>query len=90
MVVVVVGTTTVLGEVPALLQAEVKLLSGYPLDSVGVLATALLLTTTTKVGLAVAIVVYSVMVDTSASVETLMYVEVLTSVAISVWIVVWK
>jgi hypothetical protein len=87
-VVIVVEMTTTSGEVAALLQAELKLLSGYPLNSVGVPTAALLVTATTELGLAVVIVVYSVMVDTSVSVETIVSVEILTSVAIFVCIVV--
>jgi len=87
-VVVVATTTTASGEVAALLQAESKLLSEYPPNSVGILTTALLVTATTDVRLALVNVVYSVMVDTLFSVEILVYVEALISVATSVWTVV--
>jgi hypothetical protein len=75
-IVVVVGITTVPGKVAALLQAELKLLSGYPLNSAAILSTALLVTTTTvtEVELAVVIVAYSVMVETSVSMETVVCV----------------
>lgn len=61
--VTVVGMISVSERVAALLQAELKLLSGYTFDSAGIFTASLLVTTATEVGPSVEIVVYLVMCE---------------------------
>lgn len=65
---VAIETVTVSGGMIALLQAEFRLLLGYPIKGIGMAETLRLVRTMTGVGLAVVTVANSVIVDTSVSV----------------------